>query len=330
MKPRNSNFVIKEFFSASFVMLIILTGLYRDTNSAIKNITVQDFVFTPSNVVAEVGDTIKWIWLGPRGHTTTCDGILPGTSLPAGAASWDVELNSGNPAYQYILAVSGVYDYVCTFHSPGMSGEIIANAPLPVELTDFVATTIKNEVILDWSTTGELNNDRFEIQRIEISKLKGFNDNDDYPYFTIGILRGQGTSSQGHHYKYTDRNLNTGIYSYRLKQVDFNSNFIYHYLSEDIVIGIPSKFNISQNYPNPFNPSTKINYELPFEGFVRISLFNINGKEVSNLISEYQPAGYRTIEVNGSNLSSGVYFYTINYTSTPKSVSVTKRMLLVK
>ncbi|HMS34660.1 MAG TPA: T9SS type A sorting domain-containing protein [Ignavibacteria bacterium] len=326
MRFPNSKSHIK-FKILFLIFFISLTS--RNADSAIINITVSDFVFTPANVLADVGDTVRWNWIGTRTHSTTCDGSFPGTVLPPGASPWDQTLNSGIPVFEYIIQVAGTYSYVCSFHAPDMAGTIIADEPLPVELTDFVATTIKNEVILDWSTSGELNNARFEIQRIDVTKISDHNPK-KLEFMTIGVLSGNGTINHIHNYRFTDRNLKTGIYLYRLRQVDFNSNFIYHFLGDEVVVGIPSVFNLSQNYPNPFNPVTKINYELPADGFVTVSLFDISGKLVSTLINENRSAGYQTLEFNGSGFSSGVYYYRIEFNNESGSESITKKMLLVK
>lgn len=326
MKVANSKYYSKVKL---FLLLIMISLFSGKADSAIINITVSDFIFTPSNVLSEVGDTIRWNWIGTRTHSTTCDGIFPGTSLPPGAASWDQVMNSGIPVFQYVITVSGTYNYVCSFHAPSMAGTIIADEPLPVELTDFVATTIKNEVILDWSTSGEINNARFEIQRIDITNFKDFNP-EKLEFMTVGVLTGNGTINHILDYRFRDRNLKTGIYLYRLRQVDFNSNYIYHLLGDEVVIGIPTKFNLSQNYPNPFNPVTKINYELPSDGFVNINLFDISGKEVASLVSEFRNAGYQSLEFNGSGFSSGVYYYRIEFKNENEFETITKKMLLVK
>jgi len=323
---------INSKFSSKFKLLFLVVFIaltYRNAESVVINITVADFVFTPANVIATVGDTIRWTWIGTRAHTTTCDGIFPGTSLPPGAVAWDQALNSGIPVFEYIITLPGTYDYVCTFHAPDMAGTISADNPLPVELTDFVATTIKNEVILDWSTSGEINNDRFEIQRVDVSKMNDFNP-EKLEFTTVGIMNGNGNINHIHNYRFRDRNLKTGIYLYRLRQIDFNSNYIYYLLSDEVVIGVPTKFSISQNYPNPFNPVTKINYELPNDGFVKISLFDISGKQVASLVNDYQNAGYQTAVFNGSGFSSGVYYYRVEFKNENNIESMTKKMLMIK
>jgi photosystem II stability/assembly factor-like uncharacterized protein len=90
---------------------------------------------------------------------------------------------------------------------------------------------------------------------------------------------------------------------------------------------IPQQFSLFQNYPNPFNPSTKILYELPKSTIVKITVYDVLGKEVMRLVNnEFKQAGKYSIEFNGNNLSSGVYFYKIE----AGEYKLTKKMLLVK
>lgn len=118
---------------------------------------------------------------------------------------------------------------------------------LPVELASFTATINENNVNLNWKTYSEDNNSGFEVYR----ELSGTD-----VWEKIGFVAGQGTSTQTNEYSFTDRNLNSGRYSYRLKQIDFNGNFRWYALGTEIGIGTPVKFELSQNYPNPFNPIT--------------------------------------------------------------------------
>lgn len=97
-------------------------------------------------------------------------------------------------------------------------------------------------------------------------------------------------------------------------------------VEEDINETVPKEFSISQNYPNPFNPATKITYSLPEAGEVKLRIFDALGREVSLLIDAFENAGRHTVEFNGRNLSSGVYFYRIEY----QNNFVTKKMILIK
>ena len=187
--------------------------------------------------------------------------------------------------------------------------------PLPVELSSFVSMISGNDVTLNWSTASETNNSGFDVER-----------NSNGVWTKIGNVTGNGTVNSAVNYSFTDRNLNSGVHSYRLKQIDFNGNFEYFNLSSEVVIGVPSAFVLSQNYPNPFNPSTKIDYQLPTDGNVNISVFDNSGKEVMTLVNEFKSAGYYTINFNASQLSSGIYFYKIS----ADNFSGVKKMILVK
>lgn len=89
---------------------------------------------------------------------------------------------------------------------------------------------------------------------------------------------------------------------------------------------IPAKYTLSQNYPNPFNPSTVISYALPKAGNVKITVYDVLGREVQTLVNEYKPAGTYEITFDGSSLSSEFYFYRI----TTEGFSDVKKMVLIK
>lgn len=95
---------------------------------------------------------------------------------------------------------------------------------------------------------------------------------------------------------------------------------------ENINSAIPNEFKIFQNYPNPFNPLTKIDYEIPKQGLISMIVYDILGREVKMLVNEVKSPGYYTIEFNGTDIPSGVYFYKLE----SKEFSDVKRMILVK
>ena len=148
----------------------------------------------------------------------------------------------------------------------------------------------------------------------------------------IGFVQASGNSSSPKEYNYTDRKLNSAKYSYRLKMIDNDGTFKY----SDIVeaeVEIPKEFSISQNYPNPFNPTTRIDFSIPEKGNVRISIFNALGEEIRVILNEEKDAGYYSVEINTSDLPSGVYFYQLRAGSSSGSEQVfinTKKMLLLK
>ncbi|PKL88145.1 MAG: hypothetical protein CVV23_11695 [Ignavibacteriae bacterium HGW-Ignavibacteriae-2] len=97
-------------------------------------------------------------------------------------------------------------------------------------------------------------------------------------------------------------------------------------------INVPSEFTLSQNYPNPFNPSTTIKFGLPSASQVKVRVFNILGETVDVLVNQDMSAGFHSINWNATNLSSGIYFYSIEAKSNEggKSFSITKKMMLLK
>lgn len=85
------------------------------------------------------------------------------------------------------------------------------------------------------------------------------------------------------------------------------------------------KYNIT-NFPNPFNPATKIYYTIPLSGYVSIIVYNSLGQTVKELVNEFKNKGSHTADFNGSNLSSGIYFYKLR----SGSFEVVRRMVLLK
>ena len=93
----------------------------------------------------------------------------------------------------------------------------------------------------------------------------------------------------------------------------------------------PQRFALEQNFPNPFNPSTTIRYELPEDGLVNVTIYDMMGRQVSTLVSSQQAAGYKSIQWNATNdfgkpVSAGVYLYKIQ----AGEFVQTKKMVLLK
>jgi len=187
-----------------------------------------------------------------------------------------------------------------------MTDKVIAiwDYPLPVELSSFTSSVSGRDVTLNWSSSSELNNSGFEIERaIDNGQLTIDS------WSRIGNVKGNGTTNEPRDYTFTDKNLQSGNYKYRLKQKDFNGNFEYFELDGAVSIGIPDKFSLSQNYPNPFNPVTNLEFGISNLGFVSLKIYDVTGREVVTLVNEIKEPGYYTIKFNAANLASGVYFY---------------------
>ena len=94
---------------------------------------------------------------------------------------------------------------------------------------------------------------------------------------------------------------------------------------EDIELDIPISFSI-QNYPNPFNNSTIIRYELPYNEYITVDVFNTIGEKVGELVNDFQEAGYYEVPFNANILPSGVYIVMLNSSTT----AINSKMILLK
>jgi hypothetical protein len=220
----------------------------------------------------------------------------------------NLDIGSGADVCATNIYINGTYS----------GGGTICSGPLPVTLSSFTASAAKNNAFLNWTTESEMNNSGFDLERKLLKEGEIWQ--------KIAFVQGSGTTSEQKKYSYEDKKLKAGTYEYRLKQLDYNGNFEYFNLENPVVIGTPKEFSLSQNYPNPFNPKSKIDFELPVDGKVTIKLYDIIGREVFTLLDENKEAGYYTAEFDGTNLSSGMYFYRIS----AGSFAATKKMLLVK
>jgi len=89
---------------------------------------------------------------------------------------------------------------------------------------------------------------------------------------------------------------------------------------------IPQQYALHQNYPNPFNPTTKVKFDLPKSGQVKLTLYDVLGNEVAVLLNGVQNAGYFEAEINASSYASGIYFYVLK----AGDFTETKKMILIK
>ena len=185
---------------------------------------------------------------------------------------------------------------------------------VPVELTSFTATVIAAGVQLNWTTATELNNQRFEIER-----------KSEANWVKIGFVPGNGTTTEPRDYSFIDNNVPNGIYTYRLKQLDFGGNFAY---SNEVTVEVehtPNGYSLSQNYPNPFNPTTKIKYSVPVDGSINISVYNVLGEKVAEVVSGFHNAGSYQVTFDAGRFLSGMYIYEMQ---SRDFVSVKKMMIL--
>jgi len=89
---------------------------------------------------------------------------------------------------------------------------------------------------------------------------------------------------------------------------------------------VPTEIRLFQNYPNPFNPETSISFEIPERANVDLSVFNHKGELVKNLITGTLNRGFHSYKFDGSDLTSGIYFYRLE----AQGQMSTKKMIIMK
>lgn len=177
--------------------------------------------------------------------------------------------------------------------------KIVSYSNIPVELTSFTASSDAQGVTLKWSTATETNNQGFSVERSL----------DQVQYIPVGFVEGSGTTTSTSSYSFTDRSI-SGKCWYRLKQIDLDGS-IQYYGPVEAATAVITDYALDQNYPNPFNPSTTINFAIPVEGKVKLSVYDLTGTLVTTLADRDFPAGKHSIQFNAEKLASGMYLYRI-------------------
>lgn len=230
------------------------------------------------------------------------------------SADW-VVYSDYNPADETQITANNV-----TSFSEFAIGSVGSDA-LPVELNLFRAELRIDKVMLSWVTETEVNNMGFEVEKKSAKK-----------WLKIGFVEGHGNSNSRKFYEFIDNDLSDqGKHIYRLKQVDTDGTISY---SSEVIVEVnqPLSYSLKQNFPNPFNPTTTIEYQLPSSGEVKLIVYDLLGREVSELVNEKQDVGKYSVQFNASGLTSGIYIYTLQAVSEDgtKNFSATRRLMLIK
>lgn len=206
---------------------------------------------------------------------------------------------------------------------------------LPVELYYFFAEVQPDHVLLKWGTATEVDNYGFNVERSSNLEV----------WTNLSFLPGYGTSNIPRDYSYKDTTVTSdSIYYYRLQQIDIVGSFAY---SDTVTVffvtavreinDVPKqKFYLFQNYPNPFNSLTKIKFEVAKKGYIKLSIFDLVGNEIVNLINKEMEPGVYEVDFsaeggsdsggNSYSLTSGIYFYKLR----GSDFSETKKFVFLK
>jgi len=203
---------------------------------------------------------------------------------------------------------------------------------LPIELGIFAANYDKKDrdINLCWETETEVNNSHFELYRNTIRNEQ------DLGRVFVGWIDGHGNSSSPKEYTFEDKTIKDfvvgDVLKYTLRQIDTDGR--YEDFNLEVVIGneaLGSDYKLSQNYPNPFNPTTHINYEIHVNSTVDITVYDINGRVVKNVVNGKLEKGTYGIDIDLNNFSSGIYLLQMQvYGEDSQQVQLRNKMLLVK
>jgi hypothetical protein len=108
--------------------------------------------------------------------------------------------------------------------------------------------------------------------------------------------------------------------------IDYIQLTVNQAVSNEDLVDVPLQIKLNQNYPNPFNPVTNISYTLPEGEITRLTVYDLAGRKIAELVNGYQSAGHHTVSLDASNMASGIYIYRLR---TSRS-TLSKKMLLVK
>lgn len=288
------------FTSIDTGFVIEFLDLYNTTNSGINWLAQLNSQY----VIRTFG------WLSNLHGFILGDAVYETTD---GGSSWNEVLELRNIGLRKFQAPENYVGYSSGYL--GLIYKYIDTTIVPVEFTSFNAEVDNDIVILKWSTATETNNLGFEVLRSTDSK----------DWHSIGFINGNGTTTFTNNYQFRDRVEFSGIYFYRLKQIDYNGDLNYSNVIE-VSVSKPFSFELFQNFPNPFNSSTTIMYLIAQDDFVSLKVYDILGKEVKTLVEENKKAGYYSINFSANYLSSGIYFYKL----TSGEYSLRKKFILIK
>jgi hypothetical protein len=190
------------------------------------------------------------------------------------------------------------------------------SSALPVEIASFTGVADGKDALVRWTTASESNNTGFALLHTAP---------DAQSSREVTFVEGAGTTTETQQYKYRMKDLSAGTHRFQLRQVDLDGSTSY---SDPVTVTIGSGTNgLEIVGANPFRTSTQVQYSVRGDGPVQLVLYDIMGRKVKTVFegsSSRQTS--RTLTVDGSNLSSGLYFLRLK----TERVTKTKRLTLTR
>ena len=186
-------------------------------------------------------------------------------------------------------------------------------SPIVVDLVAFTAVQQEENVLLNWSTASEIGHAGFNVYR-RTAEGKEFRKVNERMIFSDPE-----NSATGADYSFVDAPEMPGDVHYKLQSVEVDGDISY---SDVVTVSMstrvdeknvtPDQFALMPNFPNPFNPETRIEYMTPNSSFIKLSIYNLQGRKIKELVNEMRTAGLHTVMWNGIDDSgqlsgSGIY-----------------------
>jgi plastocyanin len=246
-------------------------------------INVGNYSFNPSSLNVEVGDIVKWVWVGGS-HTTTS------STIPSGAASWNEPINSSNQTYSYTVTVTGTFNYFCIFHqSMGMTGSFVATNVVPT-----LTVTPSSQSVAPISGTTDFS----------VTSNSAWSASSDVTWCSFTSSgSGNGTLTAN----YTENTSNSSRTATITISVTGITPVTVQVIQDGSTVSIPENNVISiRLFPNPAKDVVRVNIDNVSDN-TRVFLVDMTGK---NMIDRLV-AGNNDFSLNVGNLPRGVYFVKI-------------------
>lgn len=236
------------------------------------------------------------------------DLILSATSTLVVTSTNPNPLKTNEPATEPVIIIGGTSYTDDDFNSIVSAGGADANGVLPIELIAFTGRQNHNQILIEWSTATEINNDYMIVEH----------SSDGRNFLEIGRLAGAGTSAILNQYAFQHNQPAIGINYYRLQQVDYDGKSTYHTI---ISVAFKKDTLPVTIFPNPAGEQLQVQLNTPLEGEVHLQVLDMMGR----ILQEKESTFYNNELIDLKKLESGIYFLKIHTKDLDKVIRFKKK-----
>ena len=342
-----------------FFVIALLLGLSIDANSqAVRKVLFEEWTSSTCGPCAANNPVLN-AFIEAHADTITAVKYHVGWPSPGNdpmylhnpTESYDRRYYYGVNAVPW-LNVDGIINDVWPFSAANFQNAMVTRlgtaTPLSVNVTDLRIPGDSNKATVVVNILSNLPAGNYYLRVMAVEKKviytspPGTNGETIFPEVfrksfpnSLGTIlpTSAGTYNFEFRYKIDPVWVDSMIYTIAFVQNDVNKECLNSFKAIDNITGvpvntqtIPENFSLSQNFPNPFNPTTNIEFTMPKDGNVTLKVYDMIGSEVKTLVEGNHKAGIYNIYFDGSELSSGVYFYRL----TAGNFTQTRKMILIK